>query len=69
MSIFNGADGQKLYNSSTGLSCKSPVPNHGEQMDSGFIYCVLLGLINRLVLMMGVAYNLSLFKILLQYFS
>lgn len=38
-------------------------------MDSGFIYCVLLGLINRLVLMMGVAYNLSLFKILLQYFS
>lgn len=63
MSIFNGADGQKLYNSSTGLSCKSPVPNHGEQMDSGFIYCVLLGLINRLVLMMGVAYNLSLFKI------
>lgn len=30
-------------------------------MDSGFIYCVLLGLMNRLVLTVGVVYNLSLF--------
>lgn len=54
--------------SSICLSPKSTVLKSSEQIDSGFIYCLLLALINRFVLMVDVVYNLSIFFLTLVFF-